>query len=192
MRTDAIILAAGLSRRMGDNKLLLPYKGKALLQHAVDLVAALPVHSRCLVSRAETLAGVRVPEDFRVVVNHAPELGQALSLRLGLEAAEGEGFLFFQGDQPLLDADTVLSLLALARPDRIVLPRHAGVPGNPVFFPAGLKAELLAVEGDRGGREVRDRHAAACVYLETPSPAPLWDVDTPEKYRDLLTGNLNG
>lgn len=190
MNIDAIILAAGLSTRMGCNKLLLPYKGKAILQHTIDLVAALPFHSYTLVSREETLAGLRLPAKFRALLNPAPESGQSSSMRLGLAQAGGDGFIFFQGDQPLLDEATVRSVLALADENSIVVPRHGAVPGNPVFFPGKLKAELMAVEGDRGGRSVRDRHAGICKYVDVPSPAPMWDVDTREKYEILLSGEF--
>lgn len=190
MKIDAIILAAGLSSRMGANKLLLPYAGKPILQHVIDLVAALPFYSRTLVSRAESLAGVAIPKGFRCLINPTPEAGQSASMRLGLEAAAGDGYLFFQGDQPLLDAETVKAVLALADGGSIVVPRHAGRPGNPVFFPARLKSELMAVKGDRGGRSVRDAHAMSCRYVDIARPAPLWDVDSPEKYEILLSGKI--
>ena len=190
MNIDAIILAAGLSTRMGANKLLLPYMGKPILQHCLDLAAALPFYSRTLISREETLAGVSIPASFKVILNPAPEKGQSASLRLGLEPALGDGFLFFQADQPLLDAATVRAVLALASENSIVVPRYAGVPGNPVFFPARLKSELMAVEGDRGGRNVRDRHSDICRYVDIADPGPMWDVDTREKYELLLSGQI--
>lgn len=191
MQIDAIIMAAGLSTRMGANKLLLPYKDKPILQHTIDLVESLPFYSRTLVSRHENIVGLAIPKSFKLIVNPAPELGQSASMRLGLEAAAGDGFLFFQGDQPLLDAATVQAVLALASPDAIVVPRHKGMPGNPVFFPARLKGELMAIEGDRGGRSVRDAHSDICKYIDVAAPAPLWDVDDRDKYEALLNGTLS-
>lgn len=186
MHIDGIILAAGLSARMGTNKLLLPFGGKPLLQHAIDLAASLPLASISLVSREETLAGVSIPQGVRVLVNPEPARGQSGSMRLGLNGAKGEGYLFFQADQPLLDAATVLSLLGLAKADNIVLPGYRGIPGNPVYFAAKYRDELLAVQGDAGGRAVRDRHKEHCLIVELSSPAPLLDIDSPEDYARLL------
>lgn len=190
MKTDAIVLAAGLSTRMGRNKLLLPYLGRPILQHTIDLVSSLPFHSRILVSREETIGGVTVPDDFIVLRNPRPQEGQSASMRIGLECAEGDGFIFFQADMPLLDPETVKAVLDLAGKGLIALPRHGGVPGNPVFFSARFKAELMAVEGDHGGRGVRDRHAENCRYVELASQSPMWDVDTKEKYEALLKGEI--
>lgn len=186
MNIDGIILAAGLSSRMGTNKLLLPFQGRPILQHVIDLAAALPLCSRVLVTREQTLAAVSVPSGFSVVINPEPGRGQSSSMRLGLERAEGEGYLFFQGDQPLLDAGTVNSVIALADSDSIVVPVYEGTPGNPAFFAARFRDELMAVSGDRGGRSVRDRHFNLCRQVKVTSPWPMWDVDTREKYDAML------
>ena len=62
MRIDGIIMASGLSARMGTNKLLLPYKGKAPLQHVLDLVATLPLARRILATTPSTVSGIVLPE----------------------------------------------------------------------------------------------------------------------------------
>ena len=186
MNVDGIILAAGLSVRMGTNKLLLPFRGKPLLQHAIDLAASLPLASLTLVTREETLAGLSVPKGLRVAINPDPGAGQSGSMRLGLAHAQGGGYLFFQGDQPLLDAATARAVLALADAENIVLPAYGGVPGNPVYFAAAYRDALLGVHGDCGGRAVRDRYKERCRVVEVPGPAPLLDIDTPEQYKSLL------
>lgn len=190
MRIDGIILAAGLSTRMGENKLRLPFRGKPMLQHTIDLVAGLPLSSVILVTQEHTIAGMRIPDSFHVVLNSHPAQGQSLSMRLGLAPACGEGFLFFQGDQPLLDLPTVNAILSQANHEAIIVPVHAGVPGNPVFFAARYKDELMAVKGDRGGRIVRDRHPEACRLVRISRPEPLWDVDTRDHYAMLVQDKL--
>ena len=190
MHINGIILAAGLSSRMGENKLRLPFRGKPILRHVIDLAAALPLASVILVSREETVADMRLPDNVELVINPDPAQGQSSSLRLGLARADGDGYLFFQGDQPLLDAATVGRVLALADCDSIVIPTHAGVPGNPVFFPANCREALMAVIGDRGGRAVREARPNACRYVEIPAPEPLLDVDTPEQYAALAAREL--
>lgn len=195
MRIDAIILAAGLSTRMGRNKLLLPFRGKPILQHVIDLAAALHVGGLVsgviLVSRAATLAGVRTPPSFRVLENPDPARGKSSSLHLGLAEARGDGFLFLQGDQPLLDPETVSLILSKANPETIVVPVHGGAPSSPVFFPSRFKADLLRARGDKGGPDVRDRHAGARLDVQIPDPAPLWNVNTEKEYQALLRGDFS-
>lgn len=186
MRIDGIILAAGLSSRMGANKLRLPFRGAPLLRHAVDLVAALPFASRILVTRPESVEGMALPPDFRLIFNDEPEKGQSSSLRLALSQARGDAYLFFTGDQPLLNRDVVERVLAQAATGCIVVPRHAGRPGNPALFPAAFRDELLAVTGDRAGRVVREAHPDRCLYVEIEDGDALLDVDTPEEYEALL------
>ncbi len=188
MRIDGIILAAGLSARMGENKLLLSCMGRPLLLRALDVALGLALSSVILVTRQETAAGLGIPPKVRLVYNPAPERGLSSSIRLGLGQARGEGYLFFMADQPLLDRATAAAVLALADAASIVVPRHAGTPGNPVFFPAAFRGELMSLQGDLGGRQVRDRHPEACRYVDLADPAPLLDVDTREQYECLGDG----
>lgn len=190
MNIAAIVLAAGLSRRMGKNKLLLPFGNSSLLGRSLALVASLPYAERILVTTEQTLQWLEqheeLPPGFRTVINHAPEEGQAASLRLGTEASGADGYMYFTGDQPLLHRDVVLALLERASPEHIVVPRAGGRPASPVFFPARFRAELLQRRGDEGGRGVRDAHPEACLQVEMPDPRILADIDTPEQYEALL------
>jgi molybdenum cofactor cytidylyltransferase len=187
MDIDGIILAAGLARRMGTNKLRLRYNGRTLLEHAVSLALKLPLASVTLVSREETLTGLYIPHRIRVVLNPEPEKGISQSLRLGLEHVSGDGFLFFQADQPLLRAATVRDLLVTADAETIIVPEHGGVPGGPVLYPAKFKDELLSLRGDAGGRAVRDRHPEACRYVSVADAGELRDIDTQEDYERLIS-----
>ena len=190
MNIAAVILAAGLSRRMGQNKLLLPFRGGSLLGRTLRLTAALPFSQRILVTSEQVQTalqqGDELSPDFQIVLNHAAEQGQSVSLRLGTAAAIGDGYLFFTGDQPLLDATVVLSVLEHAAPNRIVVPRALGRPGNPVFFGAYFRDALLDCRGDRGGRGVRDAYPHCCIYVDVPDARCLADIDTPEQYAALL------
>lgn len=189
MRIDGIILAAGLSSRMGCNKLLLPYKDKPLLQYTLDIAADLPLARCILVTTAATAAGVRIPTGMRVIYNTRPEEGQSSSLRLGLAQADGDGYLFFTADQPLLDKAVVERITAAAGPEHIVVPRCHDRLGNPVFFPAIYRSALAALRGDTGGRIVRETFAARCVYIDIADAAALLDVDTYAEYTALCAGH---
>jgi molybdenum cofactor cytidylyltransferase len=188
---SAILLAAGLSRRMGgQDKLLLRYKGKTLLQHAVDLLDSLPVRQKILVVAPGSVKSIIFSDDICVVVNKYPEIGQSGSLRLGLERALGKSYLFLSADQPLLTLAEVLPVLRFAddHPGKIIFPKINGAPCNPVLFPMGFRGDLMALTGDSGGRVVRKSRPERCFAFEAERPEAFFDIDSEEDYLFLTGG----
>jgi molybdenum cofactor cytidylyltransferase len=188
----AVILAAGGSTRMGQPKLLLPFGGQPLVRRAVEAACAAGLAQTIVVLGAHApavqaaLAGLPV----EVVVNEAWQEGLSTSLRAGLAALRPEiaAALLILADQPALSAALIGSLLSCYRAGRapLVAPFYRGKRGNPVLFDRALFAELAAVQGDQGGREVVARHAAQIARVEVEDPALLADVDTWADYRRAL------
>ena len=197
----AVVLAAGLSRRMGQAKLLLPVAGRAIVRHAVEGVLAGGVDSVWVVTGPDSapiqsaLAGL----DVQIVVNPAPEAGQAGSVRAGIAAlpAPVDTVLIALGDQPALDPSIVPALLAArwtsSRP--IIAPRYRDGQGNPVVFKREIFDELLRLQGDQGARPVIAKDPARVEWVELDLPMPP-DVDTPADYEKirarLRAGNQAG
>ena len=166
---------------MGEDKLLIMYRGKTLLQRAVDLLAELPVSERILVTTAERLETVLLPSGVRTEINPNPGEGLSGSIRLGIEAASGDWYLFMTADQPGLTVEDVLPLLGYVGHDKgnnkIVYPVINGDPCTPSLFSSCFRAELLALSGDTGGRAVREAHPEACVGVAPNRPAHFFDID---------------
>jgi len=188
--TAGILLAAGLSRRMGQPKLLLPLGGRPVVRHAAESLVAAGI-SPLLVVVGGQRAGVEsalagLPVAF--VVNPNPEAGQASSLVAGVKAlpAGTASVIVALGDQPHLPPEIVRDLrYALGGTGRVIaVPRYHDGLGNPVLFRSEVFAELLALCGDRGARSVveRDPSRVAVVTFDRPMPD---DVDTPEDYARL-------
>ena len=187
-KISALLLAAGLSRRMGKDKLLLPYRGKTLLQNAVELLEKLPVDEKILVTTAERLYIIDLQPDVRAVINPNPENGKNGTVRLGVSSATGDWFLFLQADQPLLGVADVCQLISAAEDHRnsIIYPEIGGKPCSPNIFPSRFREELLALSGDAGGGIVRAEHHGECIAIAPERPENFFDVDDEEDYHKLL------
>ena len=187
-KISAILLAAGLSLRMGEDKLLLQYRGKTLLQRAVDFLGVLPVYEKIVVTTEARLNDVSLPPGVHAVINQKPEEGQSGSLRLGVSAATGSQYLFLTADQPLLTAEDLQPLLkgAYNNKDSIIYPVINGSPCSPVVFSSHFRDELLSLSGDTGGRTVRSRHPEVCVVILPEHPENFSDIDSPEDYLELM------
>jgi len=185
----AIVLAAGLARRMGRQKLLLGLSGKPVIRWAVEGV--LPHVGDLIVVTGHDDAGVRAALAgvvVRFVVNPRPEDGQGTSIATGASALRPgtEAALVVLGDQPRLPVDVIPMLLReRERTGRaIVAPVYEGTQGTPVLFSAAVFPELVALKGDAGARAVVGARPerVARVMIETPMPP---DVDTPDDYERL-------
>ena len=186
----AVVLAAGLSRRMGQAKLLLPVGGRAIVRHAVEAVRAGGVDGVWVVTGpdVEPMAVALAGLDVQIVVNPAPEEGQASSLRAGIAAlpAAVDAALIALGDQPALAPAIIPALLAARRTSAkpIVAPRYRDGPGNPVLFKREVFPELLRLTGDQGARPVIHKEPARVEWVELDLPMPP-DVDTPGDYEKI-------
>ena len=186
----AIVLAAGLSRRMGRPKLLLELVGRPIIRHAVERVLSSGIREVLVVTGPEHEDLVRALDGLpvRVVVNEAPEAGQGSSVSAGVRALPPgtTAVLIALGDQPGVPVNVIPSLLdALKLPGKTVAaPRYADGLGNPVLFAASLLPELLTLPGDRGARAVVERDLSRLAVVEIASPMPR-DIDTPEDYARL-------
>ncbi len=181
MFLGCVILAAGNAVRFGENKLLARFRGRPLIEWILDALPADRLNAVVVVTQYAAVEALAAARGFETLRNSAPELGVSRSVVLGTEAlAERcDGILFLVADQPLLRRSTVERLLDrfLEDPERVVEPRAGERRGNPCVFPASLFPELLALRGDRGGRQVI-RHHPELVTGVPVDPLELADVDT--------------
>jgi molybdenum cofactor cytidylyltransferase len=191
---DGIILAAGLSVRMGEPKLLMKIQGLPMGMRVVGAAVASSL-SRVIVvtgpGGVEITAGLEpLISGGRVVpvINEHPEKGMSSSLIAGLRKVEREasGAMILLGDQPWI-APFVIDRLVVAfavQPEKIVLPTIEGRRTTPVVFPAFLFTELNQVTGDVGGREVVKNHEGIVVGIEMGTSYDDADIDTLEDLRN--------
>lgn len=187
-RIGCVIMASGLSRRFGSNKLMADFHGAPLIQRALDATADLFTH-RVVVTRHEAVAALCRAQDVAVVVHDLPHRSD--TVRLGLEAlGDLDACMFLPGDQPLLRRETVAALLEnwKANTHRIVRPSHEDRDGSPVLFPAWAFPELMNLPQGKGGGIVIQNHPQALLRVPVADPLELADADTPETL-DMLKGH---
>lgn len=192
LKISVIIMAAGFSKRMKQNKLLLTYENQTFLERTLHLVQQLSVYETILVLSNENQKYIEIPSAIKLVSNKKAELGQSASVALGTERAKGDGYLYLPIDQPLLTADLLNELFPHYTEDKIIFPVHEdGQPSSPIFFGKKFRNELLRVTGESGGREVRFRHPEALEGITVKNPKLLVDIDTPEEYQQLLQAKMS-
>jgi molybdenum cofactor cytidylyltransferase len=183
----AIVLAAGLSSRMGANKLLAPLGGKPLLRHAVEAALASEASPVIVVTgnaAAETEAAL-TGLDVRFVQNRDFAQGLSTSLKAGIAAvpADCDGALVLLGDMPGVSPALVSRLIAAFSPEdgrAICVAAHGGKRGNPVLWARRFFADIEALSGDIGARHLIAANEELVCEVEAGDDAPLTDIDTPD------------
>lgn len=188
-----VILAAGAASRMGQSKLLLSWKGEALICHAVrtalqsELASVIVVTGASAEEIRNTLAG------FDITLVHNPDWqeGQSTSVRAGLQAVPNqvEAAIFLLGDQPYVSPDLIQALVQEYRNTRpaILAPFVGDRRTNPVLFDRSMFKVLTELQGDAGARTIFKQYP--------PIPMPwfddrlLLDVDTQADYQHLINSS---
>ena len=187
----AIILAAGRAARMGRLKQLLPVEGRPMVRRVAEAVCAANLAQVVAVigAQAEAVTAALADLPLEIVVNATWREGMSASLRAGLRALRPDigAALVVLADQPALTPDLLRLLVDRYRATGapIVVPRYQGRRGNPVLWDRALFPDLLAVEGDRGGRDLLKRYQDLVEWVDVDDPAVLLDVDTRRDYENL-------
>jgi len=186
----AILLAAGESTRMGMPKALLrfPRSDTTFLEQIVSVLQKSELDGVTVVLGAQA-EGIRASTDLAgvdVVVNEDYPEGQLSSLIAGLKSlpSRTEAILLCLVDNPLISGATVNHVVRAFRETGkpIVIPVFEGRRGHPALFARAMFDELLNAPPDEGARYVVQSHKDQVFEVDTPDPAILARIDTPEDY----------
>lgn len=187
----ALILAAGASRRMGTQKLLLPWNGVPVLCHIalqLEQAGVNPIH---VVSGHDHEKLQQALEGLSITFtrNADYESGMLSSVRCGIQALPptAQQVLIALGDHPQLDVAVVQALLqtAAAHPEAIVVPMHEGRKGHPIVLPRRYWSQLMDSYDDVGLRGLLRDEADSIIGIGAPASIRE-DLDTPEDYERAL------
>ena len=190
LRAAAVLLAAGLSSRMGaQNKLLIEIDGVPLVRRTASAylgagvdVFAVVGHEAAAVKAA--LAGL----SMTFIENPEFAEGQATSARAGIDGVpEGyEAVMVALSDQVALapaDIRDLLRAFAASGRDRILIPYFGKQRGNPVVFPPEIIREIRASGRNVACRKFIDAHPELTQRYEAANDHFIIDIDTPEDLR---------
>jgi len=194
-RVTGIVLAAGLSQRMGQPKQLLKLGSQTLLSQVMlnairsKLDQVIVVVSPQIEQQATQI--LESPDKkLLIVVNTDPGRGISSSIKLGLEeVSEGaRGVMVLLGDQPLVSTEVIDKLIDTfdLHPKKIIVPTYNGKDGNPVIFPAESIGDLRTISGDKGAKNIIHNHLDMVIKVEVGDLGSMEDIDTPEDYKNIL------
>jgi len=188
----ALILAAGVSSRMGKPKLALPWGGTTVLGHVLDLYRRAGADPLYVVTGGDEEMVRKAAGKRAVWFLHNPsyDTGEMLgSIQVGLQglvAGMWNGCLLAPADLPALQSSTISALLATYRDEgSLLVPSYRRRRGHPVLIGRDHWPEILALEPGQNLRTFFDNHTGEIVYVNVDDAGIRVDMDTPEDYRHL-------
>lgn len=180
MTVGAILLAAGGSRRMGADKLLVDLGGKALGLHALDAIATAGIADPLIAVAPGRRAAALFAGRGRIVEVVDHERGQGHSIAAAMRAVPDDwtAVVICLADMPFVTPATLRALADAASPGVVIRPHLGGQPGNPLVWGRDHFPALARSKGDVGGRAIIA--ALTVTALNCDDPGILIDVDTPE------------
>jgi molybdenum cofactor cytidylyltransferase len=187
---SAIVLAAGLSTRMGRLKQLLPYGEHTVVEQVISVLLASPVGEVVVVTGHQRVAveAALAKWPVRTVFNPDYAEGEMLSsARAGLRAvsAESQAVLLAVGDMPAIEGNVVAQLIQtyrMAGNDYVYIPSYQMRAGHPVLVPRPYWGAILSLRDEDNLRSVLRAKSTRVQWVIVDTPSVLRDIDTPADY----------
>lgn len=185
-RIGLVIMASGMSRRFGRNKLMEPLAGQPLIQWALNKTAG-KFDKRVVVTRKQDVKKLCDEQNIPCIFHELP--GRNDTVRLGLSALMNDiDYCFFMpADQPLISEDSLRTLVNAAKksPDKIVRAGFQEAVGSPMGFPREYFDELLNLPEGKGGSVVAKKHSDRIQVVQVSAEYELFDIDTEEDLQKI-------
>jgi molybdate transport repressor ModE-like protein len=189
MQTAALIVAAGMSKRMGEFKPMLSIGSISIAQRIIATLQQSGVRKIVMVTgyNATMLERHLAGNGIIFLRNEDYETTQMFdSVKIGLDYLRGkcDRVLFTPVDVPLFTANTVRTILESGA--SLACPMCEGKQGHPILIGSQLLPEILADCGEMGLKGAMDRCSTPLVRIDVEDPGTIHDADTPEDYSSLV------
>jgi molybdenum cofactor cytidylyltransferase len=188
-RIAAVVLAGGLSSRMGQSKVLLPWDGRPIIRAIVDRLSKMRMDDLVVVTghMADKVRAALAKDPVKLAHNEAYREGEMLSsLQTGIRALGPEisACMIVLGDQPQLDNRIITELMTAYAEGKgtIVAPSYRQKRGHPILIDRKFWPELLDLPPGKAPRDVINAHADEIYYVNVKTDSVLRDIDTPVDY----------
>lgn len=184
---QALVLAAGYSRRFPANKLLRPLPGQTcLLDISYQLASILTSQVLLVINPDEHIQAHCRAKQYRYQINSQAHTGMASSIVSGVQAtAKADGWAIFLADMPCISPATLQLLAENWAAYEVTQPIYRHQPGHPVVFAKTWFTKLCALIGDQGARSLLQNHPAVH-QLETDDAGVCFDIDTETDWTTYL------
>ena len=179
IKIGLVVMASGLGKRFGGNKLMESLDGKPLVKWILDSTDSL-FDRRIVVTRNIDVKTLCDNLGVDCIIHELPNRSDTVRLGLSVLLDDIDYCFFTPGDQPLIKRDTLSRLVMKAKnnKDKIIRPCFHDTVGTPTGFPTELFDELLNLPEGKGGNWVVNNNPNLVYTVEADNEYELWDVDT--------------
>lgn len=196
-KLGAVILAAGMSSRMGDFKILLPWRDdRPILLHVIENYVALKIDPIIIVTGRDADRVQDTVAELPVQRVHNPdyETGEILSsVKVGLRAMPDDINATFinPADMPLIPQSVIQTMQKMYQPEKIFAPRYEGQRGHPILLDRKFWQPMLDLPTDGAPRDVIKANGQHLMFVDTDDDGVIIDIDTPEIYQRELQNRID-
>lgn len=186
---SGIVLAAGLSERMGTPKPFLKSNGRTFVEHIIDNLRGLNANPIILVLNHLHKPHLDSPDlqGVSVCFNPNPRLGQFSSLKIGIEKLNHDIDAFFMClvDHPFVKLSTYRKMVELSKGEEpfIMIPSYHKAGGHPVLFSGDFREIIAQAPSSWNGKTIKREYSNAVIYIDVDDKGVVTDIDTPEEFR---------
>ena len=192
-KISGIILAAGLSTRMGEPKQLLPFGGSTIVETVIDNLLASKLSEVVVVvgHQAERIQAHIQHKPVKIAFNPDYHEGMLTSAQCGVKAisATADAFAMTLVDLPLITSDLVNLVIDayVLTETGIAVPSYNYRRGHPVIFNRHYVTDILALDEESGGvRSLYRKYADSIHYVTVDTDRVLADIDYRTDYEEAL------
>lgn len=193
----AIVLAAGQSRRMGVNKLLMPWQGTTIIQHILEQLHAAHIHPIVMVigKKNNRINSIITENGIFSIANPNFTDGSMLhSVQIGIREilkSSVHGMLIVLGDQPSIEISKIQQLVQKFKfsDKKMVVPEYGGHKGHPWIISTDAAREVLKLDEPETLRTFLKTHQSDIEYMTVSDSSVLSDIDTLGDYKKQITNH---